>query len=44
VGIYGMNFEYIPELKVENGYFILLSVMAGIVFTLVMIFKRMNWL
>ncbi len=44
VGIYGMNFEYIPELKVENGYFILLSVMAGIVFTLVWIFRRMKWL
>lgn len=44
VGIYGMNFEYIPELKAENGYFILLSVMAGIVLTLVLIFRRMKWL
>jgi magnesium transporter len=44
VGIYGMNFEYIPELKAQNGYFILLSVMAGIVLTLVLIFRRMKWL
>ncbi len=44
VGIYGMNFEYIPELKLQNGYFILLSVMAGIVLSLVLIFRRMRWL
>lgn len=44
VGIYGMNFDYIPELKAENGYFILLSVMAGIVLMLVLIFRRMKWL
>lgn len=44
VGIYGMNFEYIPELKAHNGYFILLSVMGGIVLALVLIFKRMKWL
>lgn len=26
-GIYGMNFENMPELKFENGYFILLGIM-----------------
>ena len=44
VGIYGMNFEYIPELKAENGYFILLSVMVGIAVSLALIFRRMKWL
>ena len=43
VGIYGMNFEYMPELKSRNGYFILLSVMAGIVVLLMYLFRRMRW-
>jgi magnesium transporter len=29
-GLYGMNFDYIPELKVRMGYFVLLSVMVVI--------------
>jgi magnesium transporter len=44
VGIYGMNFEYMPELKAQNGYFILISVMVGIASTLAYIFHRMKWL
>ncbi|MGB5451897.1 MAG: magnesium transporter CorA family protein [Sedimenticolaceae bacterium] len=44
VGIYGMNFEYIPELKSHNGYYILLTVMAGIVAGLLLLFKRVRWL
>ncbi|MDA3868713.1 MAG: magnesium transporter CorA family protein [Gammaproteobacteria bacterium] len=44
VGIYGMNFEYMPELKSEHGYFILLSVMLGIAFLMLYIFKRARWL
>ncbi|MBU2871920.1 magnesium transporter CorA family protein [Colwellia sp. E2M01] len=43
-GIYGMNFEYIPELKFENGYFILLGVMAVISVVLIAVFKRKRWL
>ncbi|WP_237276303.1 magnesium/cobalt transporter CorA [Tenacibaculum ovolyticum] len=42
-GIYGMNFEYIPELKHENGYFILLSIMALIVAIMIFYFKRKKW-
>ncbi|NNJ95655.1 MAG: hypothetical protein HKP12_00665, partial [Gammaproteobacteria bacterium] len=30
VGVYGMNFENMPELKSQHGYFILVSVMVGI--------------
>ena len=44
VGIYGMNFEYIPELKSPNGYFILIGVMAAIAAGLLLLFKRVRWL
>ena len=43
-GIYGMNFEYIPELKAENGYFILLGVMFVITLVLLVLFKKKRWL
>jgi len=44
VGVYGMNFEYMPELKSEYGYFILIAAMAGIASVLAFIFRRMKWL
>lgn len=44
VGIYGMNFEYIPELKSEHGYFVLLGVMVAIALGLLLLFKRFRWL
>ncbi|OAV45739.1 magnesium and cobalt transport protein CorA [Lewinella sp. 4G2] len=43
-GIYGMNFEYIPELKNPNGYFILLGVMFTIVVLMFGWFWRRGWL
>lgn len=42
-GIYGMNFEYIPELGYRNGYFVLLGVMGVLALVMVAIFKRMKW-
>lgn len=42
-GIYGMNFENIPELKTENGYFILLGIMLLTTLGIVYYFKRKNW-
>jgi magnesium transporter len=42
-GIYGMNFENIPELKHEYGYFILLGIMVLVTFGAVWYFKRKNW-
>ncbi|WP_299057893.1 CorA family divalent cation transporter [uncultured Polaribacter sp.] len=42
-GIYGMNFENIPELKSKYGYFILLIVMAVISVLSVWYFKRKKW-
>ena len=43
-GIYGMNFEYMPELKSHSGYFILLGVMFTIVTTLLLVFRKWRWL
>ena len=43
-GIYGMNFENMPELKWSWGYFAVLGVMATIGLGLVTIFWRLGWL
>ncbi|MFT5449108.1 MAG: magnesium transporter [Gammaproteobacteria bacterium] len=43
-GIYGMNFEVIPELKNPYGYYILLSVMISVALGLLAMFKRKGWL
>lgn len=43
-GVYGMNFDNMPELHYGNSYFILLAVMLTIAVTLVTIFKRKGWL
>ena len=42
-GIYGMNFENIPELKYKYSYFILLAVMVIITIISVWYFKRKKW-
>lgn len=42
-GIYGMNFENIPELKYEYSYFILLGIMVLITIVSVWYFKRKKW-
>jgi magnesium transporter len=43
-GLYGMNFEYIPELKVTNGYYYLLGFMGVIATSLIVLFKKKRWL
>lgn len=43
-GIYGMNFENMPELQSRSGYFILLGLMATIATTLLLSFRRKNWI
>lgn len=40
VGIYGMNFENMPELKWQNGYFLTLGTMVAIAGIIYMWFKR----
>ncbi len=42
-GIYGMNFENMPELKMHYGYFILLGVMFVVTVISFIIFKRKKW-
>lgn len=43
-GIYGMNFENMPELHSKSGYFILLGIMFLIATLLLMIFRKKRWL
>ncbi len=43
-GIYGMNFENMPELHSPNGYYWLLGVMTMIASILIFLFKRKRWL
>lgn len=43
-GIYGMNFEHIPELHYKYGYFILWGVMIFIFIAMLFYFKRKKWL
>lgn len=43
-GIYGMNFEHMPELGSKWGYYILLSVMASLAITLLLVFRKRKWL
>ena len=43
-GIYGMNFQYMPELSWHYGYFGVLGIMAVIVVVLVGVVKRRDWL
>ena len=43
-GIYGMNFEYIPELQYKYSYFILWGVMIVMFIGMLIYFKRRKWL
>ncbi|WP_075188270.1 magnesium transporter CorA family protein [Teredinibacter haidensis] len=43
-GLYGMNFEYIPELGYRYSYFVLLGVMAFLAATLLLFFRRKSWI
>ena len=42
-GVYGMNFEYMPELRVHWAYPALLAVMALIAGGMLLFFKRKGW-
>ena len=44
VGLYGMNFKYMPELEWRYGYFLTLFVMFGIGVFMFFYFKRKKWL
>jgi magnesium transporter len=43
-GIYGMNFDYIPELHIKYGYFYLWGAMILVFLGMLWYFKRKKWL
>lgn len=43
-GIYGMNFENMPELKFEYGYYAAISTMLIVAFGLLLVFWRKRWI
>jgi magnesium transporter len=43
-GIYGMNFEHMPELRWRYGYFIVLGAMALFSVGLIRWFKSKEWI
>lgn len=44
VGLYGMNFEYMPELKFRWGYPAVLLIMLAVSVFMIFYFKRKKWL
>jgi len=43
-GIFGMNFEYMPELKMHYAYFFALGGMLVLAVVLLVIFKIKRWM
>lgn len=43
-GIYGMNFDYMPELHTKNGFYVTLGLMAIITLLLLLYFWRKGWI
>ena len=43
-GIYGMNFEHMPELEWAYGYYVVIGVIIAICTTLYIQFRRNGWL
>ncbi len=44
VGVYGTNFDNLPELHHRNGYYIMWGVMLAIAAVLLLFFKRKRWI
>ena len=42
-GVYGMNFEYMPELGYKPAYFIVLGIMLAMILALIFYFKKKKW-
>ncbi len=43
VGVYGMNFEYMPELKWRYGYLLIWMVIIGVTSAMLFYFKKKKW-
>lgn len=44
VGVYGMNFDHMPELRWRYGYFAVLGLMLSLVLGMLLYFRRKKWL
>jgi len=44
VGVYGMNFDNMPELRSRNGYFVVLGFMFLLVCGMLIYFRKKRWL
>ncbi|MBK9700715.1 MAG: magnesium/cobalt transporter CorA [Flavobacteriales bacterium] len=44
VGVYGMNFDHMPELRWRHGYFLVMGLMAVIAGGMLVWFRRKRWL
>jgi magnesium transporter len=42
-GVYGMNFQYMPELQYENGYYTVIGVMVLIGIIMLFYFRKRKW-
>ena len=42
-GLYGMNFDNMPEVNWKYGYFVVLAVMFGLTFIMLFCFRRRRW-
>ena len=42
-GIYGMNFENMPELSTQRGYFVVIGIMFVIALMQLIYFRRKRW-
>lgn len=43
-GVYGMNFEFMPELRWRPAYFILLGLMAAVAIAMLRFFRKRGWM
>jgi magnesium transporter len=43
-GVYGMNFEHMPELKWRYGYFILWGIMITVALSMLFFFRKRKWI
>jgi magnesium transporter len=44
VGVYGMNFKYMPELEFKYGYYTIVAIMFVISISLLLLFVKRGWL
>ena len=43
-GVYGMNFDNMPELRSPHGYYVVMGIMASITLVMLIWFRRKRWL